>query len=272
MGTRVNLDLFGVSFVIPDGWVGVVDQPVPGAAPQFMLKSNINQGIAIVLPQASTDIDEVAAFLNKQHQLAENLFFLPSITPQVDGPWVIVTGTLATPGALLSGMEAAFVREDGIGVIFVLDFPERERRVFRLMTGELALSTTTTPQKVDISSSLAKEWQQRLSGMLLSFTESSTFYDVPSPGDYASFRKKVDFILCGDGPLLREGSDATEGQGDGSFANQGQWRIFSHEEIAYLEARLEEGTIKLLRLDRVGDETYAGGDRWLVDDAGAACQ
>lgn len=280
-GTRVNSPDLGLSFVVPDEWLG----GLPQGAEAFVMGSNTRAGIIVVLSQRSSSIDEVVDALSQPLPLDQGVILQPVGQPEVDGPWVRTRVTTSDGSNNFEGYAIALVREKGLGIFIVGVGPEGAD-YYQQVAASLASSTRVTTVSVasnqaapssgpggQDSSQLAQEWQQFFNGM------RATYLSSFSSGLSGGSSEKVEYDLCSDGQFAYSSSSSlsidTGGASafsGGSSANSGTWRIVTQGNQAFMELAWSDGDVSNITLEFTDDKTYFNGSRYFITPDNTTCR
>ncbi|MSQ06973.1 MAG: hypothetical protein EXR54_07865 [Dehalococcoidia bacterium] len=141
-GTRVEFLDMGLSFIVPEGWIG----SIPEESDAFVMGSESQPGILLALTHGAATAQELVENLADPMPLDEGVTLHAQGEPVVEPPWVKVP-ILATDGTgYLPGYLMALVRTDGPGALYI-GFGQGAPQLFqRLVLGMVASTQTTTPR------------------------------------------------------------------------------------------------------------------------------
>lgn len=143
-GTRVDFPDMGLSFVVPEEWLG----SIPEESTAFVMGSETQPGIMLALTHQAATAEELVENLAEPMPLDEGVTLHAQGEPEVELPWV-KAALLATDGAgYLPGYLMAQVRKDGPGALYIA-FGQAEPRRYQQLVSELAASTQTTAPRRD---------------------------------------------------------------------------------------------------------------------------
>jgi hypothetical protein len=143
-GTRVDFPDMGLSFVVPEGWLG----SIPEESTAFVMGSETQPGIIVALTHETTTADELVENLAEPMPLEEDVTLHAQGQPEVEPPWV-KTAILVTDGTgYLPGYLMALVREDGPGALYIA-FGQAGPQLFQRLVSGMAASTQTTAPRPD---------------------------------------------------------------------------------------------------------------------------
>lgn len=280
-GTRVNFPDLGVSFAIPNEWVG----QIPPEAEAFVLGSNTRAGLIIAVSHQATQTDELVANLQQPIPLDQGVVLNLQEQPEVNGSQVNALVAVSDGINNFSGYLTAVVRNSGPGVIFVGFGPEPVE-YYQGLVGELASTLLDTEVKTagsstnagssgpSTSSTEVQEWDVFLRGKKLTYMSS---YSSNSSGG-GGFSSQREYYLCRDG-LFQYGDSSSISGGDfGSFtggnpssSGQGTWEIISEGSAIGIRFNWSDGTTGMSRLEFYDNKTYLDGDRYFVTDDNPYC-
>jgi hypothetical protein len=279
-GTRVNFPALGISFDIPQQWIG----GLPQGSSAFLMGSNSQPGLVVVLSHQAKSNDELVSYLNQPLPLDENMVLRVSGQPQVDGEWVNADVSTSDGSGTYQGYLKALVRREGTGIVIVAIGPQEQAGYYRQLAGEIATSvreTATTSaagqgagdqQPSAANSALAQEWDQFLRGKRLTYLHS---YSSGSAGGYSTH---YELDLCSDGSFfyydrshVSVDTGGAFGYSGGTTTNTGQWRITSQGGQIVAEIRWQDGQTDYSLLEYVDNKTYVDGQRWFVTSDNSSC-
>ncbi len=249
--TRVRVSLFGVSFVVPTGWLG----GVPPGSEAFLLGSNEKPGVGLVVFLLHVTPEDLAAKLQEPQVLGEGLVLQPA------GP--VNTAKARSTASYLSqdhvGRAVGISGPDRQGIIFFFAGPKTEGSNFERLLEQLSASTQFQP--VD-SSRAVQQWRAFLAGMMLKYLSS---YSSGHSGGYSS---TAVWHLCRDGQFYYSSSSSVSVDVPGASGSSGDrqqregvWGL----EVKGMEALLvltdREGTQTRHRIDFDGKQTLLDGQR-----------
>ena len=256
-GTRVGVASFGVSFVIPQDWMG----SNPQGTEVFMMRSNTRAGLILVVGDQVDSVDDAVGLLNEPLDIDGTNFLRPVDEPVVLDGEITQTYSATIQGQELTGEAHAFVTGEGIGLAYVAIGPVDQSDYYRALATELAESTELTTPVAEPTGAAGSDggWDQMLRGRKLHYIASSTGY---------SNEEQID--LCMNGSFAsRGGGGAIGGLVSGAWQDGGSglWTITNGEllltygngEVASYELSLD-GTKLLLngyRYFRVATDSCA---------------
>lgn len=257
-GTRVESVGDGVSFVVPEEWLG----GLPPDAAAFMLGSNTRHGMGMVIMRPATDWQEIEQFLSQPQDLGEGVILAPAAPGQRTGRGFEVG--LANP--TYAGHAIGRVGEQGNGVIVFFAGPAAERDYYAQLAAGTADSVAfAAPRESDT----ARQWRAHLAGMMLK--RSSSYYSGGTDGSYVGGSSSQSLHLCSDGSyayltrssVAADAGGGTSGYNAGDGAQLGQWSIETIGARVVLTLRSSEGEVSQHVLQVQGDSTYVDGERAL---------
>jgi hypothetical protein len=279
-GTRVNFPTLGISFDVPQHWIG----GIPQGSSFFVMGSNTQPGLVVVMSHQATSNSQLVSLLGQPLPLDDNVVLRVEGQPRVEGSW-IKAGVSATDGfATYGGYLMALVRQQGGGIVIVAAGPPEQTDYYRQLTesistsvGETAVSSTAgqgaSGQAADADSSpLVQEWDQFLRGKRLTYLHS---YSSGSSGGYSTH---YELDLCSDGSFfyydrshVSVDTGGAFGYSGGTTTNTGQWRITTQGGQIVAEMRWQDGQTGYSLLEYVDNKTYVDGARWFVTSDNASC-
>ena len=276
-GTQVGSSTLGVSFEIPQDWLG----GIPQGAEALMLGSNTRPGLVLAIGQQSTDVSEVVATMSQPVPLDNSIVLMPQGQPQVSGRWVNCWYFASDGFTSYTGYAMALVDPDGKGVLFIAAGPQGEADYYQTLVNQMASTTqtisfsggsTTTAQgdAGDESSQVVQEWIDFLAGQRMTYMSSASSF---SGGVDSSTRR--DMYLCRDGRFIYEDEslisiDSGSGSG-GQESDTGRWRIVTQGGTVGIELTWDSGGESAHLLEYVNGETHLDGERWFVTPENPYC-
>ena len=143
-GTRVEFPDMGLSFIVPEGWLG----SIPEESDAFVMGSESQPGIMLALTHGAATAEELVENLADPMPLDEGVTLHAQGAPVVELPWV-KAAILATDGTgYLPGYLMAQVRRDGPGALYI-GFGQGAPQLFQRLVSSMAASTQTTAPRPD---------------------------------------------------------------------------------------------------------------------------
>jgi hypothetical protein len=257
-GDRIQSSTDGVSFVIPEEWIG----GLPPDAAAIVLGSNTRPGLGMVIMRAATDWEEIQSFLMQPQDLGEGVVLSPSAPGNLTGRGyeiILSNGTYA-------GHAIGRMGDHGNGVIVFFGGPAGERDYYaELAAGTAGSVAFAAPRESDTT----QQWHAHLAGMMLK--RSSSYYSGGNDGSYVGGSSSQSLHLCSDGSYAYESrssvaADAgggTSGYSGGDGAEFGQWRVETVGSRVLLSLRSTNSGISQHVLQAQGNDTYVDGERAL---------
>lgn len=258
-GERVLAEEPGVSFVIPQGWLGVI----PAGQTAFLLGSQTEAGGGLVFPYARFDPARVLPLLATPQDLGEGFVVTPQGAPQREGrvTWLRYQG-FGTTGAAV-----AVAGEYGNGVVYMFFGPADMRaRYLQLLEALAGQTLFSLPRETPA----LLQWRQMLSGAAL--RRMSSYYSGGPQGAYVGGSYQETLHLCPGGEYLYSsssqlGADAGGGEalatGYGGSAEQdaGHWELEVLGGQAILLLSPQQGGQSRHSVTFAGGATYFDGER-----------
>lgn len=143
-GTRVEFPDMGLSFVVPEEWMG----SIPEESVAFVMGSETQPGIMLALTHEAESAEELVENLAEPMPLDEGVTLHAQGQPVVELPWVKVP-LLATDGTgYLPGYLMALVRQGGPGALYIA-FGQAGPQRYQRLVSEMAASTQITTPRPD---------------------------------------------------------------------------------------------------------------------------
>ena len=257
-GTRVESSADGVSFVIPEEWLG----GLPPDAAAFILGSNTRQGLGMIIMRPATSWQEIELFLGQPQDLGEGVVLSPSSPGERTG----LGYEISLSNSLYAGRAIGRIGEQGNGVIVFFGGPAGERDYYaELAAGTAGSVAFAAPRESDTT----QQWRAHLAGMMLK--RSSSYYSGGNDGSYVGGSSSQSLHLCSDGSyaymshssVAADAGGGTSGYSGGDGAELGQWSVEIIGARVLLSLRSTDGEVSQHVLQAEGDDTYVDGDRAL---------
>lgn len=253
-GTRVGAADLGVSFVIPEGWVGVL----PPNAELFLLGSDSDPGLIVVVADRVESLDAAVATLDQPLPIDTGLVLQPRGDAKIDGRRLSQDYSTIVGGQTLIGRADGIVGPTGVGVAFVAVGPESGAARYQALISAAVASLQfrePPPQRSSAPSKAAAHaaesgWNGMLRGMKLHYIYSATGY---------ANEEEID--LCADGTFVKRGSGGGFGGGaSGAWQNGGvgRWSVSGDT----LSLRYDNGEEESYTLSLDGNKLLLNGKRY----------
>lgn len=254
-GTRVESSADGVSFVVPDEWLGGLP---PGSA-AFMFGSNTRAGLGLAIMRQATSWPEIEAFLNQPQDLGDGVVLYPSSAGQRTERGY----EIGFANAMYAGHAIGRLGANGNGVVVFFGGPAADRDYYT----RLAHSTAASVAFAAPRESAAGQWRAYLAGMMLKRLDS--YYSGSFDGSYVGGSSSETLHLCSDGTyayyssssVAADGGAGTTGYGGSGAADAGQWSVETIGDRPLLSLRSQSGELSQHALEVRGNETYVDGER-----------
>ena len=254
-GTRVDSSSVGVSFVIPQGWVGRFGQD--GNPHLMVLSSNSIEGVGIAVVESGTTATQVYASLNESPDLGNGVVLRPTGPPTTRGSRMAAR----YQSDAYVGFALALLGPTQNSVIFFFAGPPANQKAYLSLLGDLGESTSflqpapamaqappqlQPPPQPRASSGLDPAWAKRLAGQdLYYFSSYSSGYGGGGMSSQRVLR------LCADGSFTQSGSSlvtmtvpGASGASGGRRGDRGRWSLESPTPTtALLVLALEGGQV-----------------------------
>lgn len=280
-GTRVNFPSVGVSFVVPDEWVG----QIPPGAEAFVMGSHIRQGLLIAMSHQASQVSQLAQEFQQPVPLDQGVVLHLQQPAQMSSSQMSALISVSDGLNNLPGYLVALARDGGGGVVFA-GFGQEPVDYYQTLVGALAgsfqeieVKTVSSQQSSGRDStgeaaSQVREWDQFLRGKKLTYLSS---YSSNTPGG-GGFSTQIEYYLCQDGRFRYGGSDSLSGGdfaafpgGGSSNSGQGRWEIISEGAVIGIKFSWNDGRVTASRLEFIDNKTYLDGERYFVTDDNPYC-
>lgn len=275
-GTRVDSSTVGVSFVIPQGWVGLVEQDAKHQV--VVLGSNTIEGVGIVIVQTGPTAAQVEAGLNEPQDLGEGVVLRPTGPPVTRGSRMAVR----YQNEAYVGFALALLGPTRNSVIFFFAGPPANEKAYLSLLGGLGTTTNFLPSApataqppAPASEGVDRAWSSLLTGQALNYF--SSYRSGGGGGGMASHRvlhlcANGRFAYFGEG-LVTMNVPGASGSSGGRDGFRGRWSIESPTPTtAVLVLAVEGGQELRWQLRYADSKTFLNGQRWLREPSKACPQ
>lgn len=259
-GTRVESAADGLSFVVPEEWLGGMP---PGAA-AFVFGSDTKAGLGLAIMRPATSWQEIELFLNQPQDLGDGVV----LSPTSPGRRTERGYEIGFANALYAGHAIGRLGANGNGLIVFFGGPAGDRDDYTRLAAATAASVAFAAPR---ESAAAQQWRTYLAGMMLRRQDS--YYSGGVDGSYVGGSSSETLHLCSDGTyaylssssVAADAGGGTSGYGGGSGAELGQWSVETIGDRAMLTLRPSSGELSRHALQVQGEATYVDGERaWRV--------
>ena len=214
-GARVGASSLGVSFVIPEEWVGTL----PQESDFFAMQSNTRTGLILVSGDEITSMQEAIGLLSEPLDIDGTNVLQPVAAPVVEDGELTQSYRLVVGGQELTGEAHAFVSPHGIGLVYVAIGPVAQADYYRGLATDLAASTELTTPVAEPAGSGGSDgtWDSMVRGYKLHYITSSSGYNN---------EEQID--LCTDGTFAKSSEGGAVGglvSGAWQDGGSGRWSI-----------------------------------------------
>lgn len=257
-GTRVESSADGVSFAIPEEWLG----GLPPDAAAFILGSNTRHGLGMIIMRPATSWQEIELFLAQPQDLGDGVILTPSSPGRRTGRGY----EISLANAMYAGHAIGRIGEQGNGIIVFFGGPAAERDYYtQLAAGTADSIAFAAPRESD----MVHQWRAHLAGRMLK--RSSSYYSGGNDGSYVGGSSSQSLHLCSDGSyaymsrssVAADAGGGTSGYSGGDGAELGQWSVEIIGARVLLSLRSTNGEVSQHALKVQGDNTYVDGERAL---------
>lgn len=255
-GTRVESGADGISFVVPDEWLGGLP---PGAA-AFMFGSNTRAGVGLVVMRAATSWQEIEQFLNQPQDLGDGVVLYPSSPGRrTERGYEIDLGN-----AMYAGHAIGRLGPSGNGLVVFFGGPAAEHRYYTDLASRTAASVAFAAPR---ASGGLQQWRDYLAGMMLRRLDS--YYSGGLNGSYVGGSSSETLHLCSDGTyayfssssVAADGGLGTTGYAGGNAGDLGQWRVEAVGDRVLLTLHSRSGEVSQHALRVQGESTFVDDER-----------
>lgn len=255
-GTRVESGADGISFVVPDEWLGGLP---PGSA-AFMFGSNTRAGVGLVVMRAATSWQEIEQFLNQPQDLGDGVVLYPSSPGRrTERGYEIDLGN-----AMYAGHAIGRLGPSGNGLVVFFGGPAAEHRYYTDLASRTAASVAFAAPR---ASGGLQQWRDYLAGMMLRRLDS--YYSGGLNGSYVGGSSSETLHLCSDGTyayfssssVAADGGLGTTGYAGGDAGDLGQWRVEAVGDRVLLTLHSRSGEVSQHALRVQGESTFVDDER-----------
>lgn len=263
-GTKVQASGLGISFALPQGWLGAYKQE--GEQAVLVLGSNTIEGVGLVILMKNQTPAQVVQGLNDAQDLGDGVVLELDGAPKAQGSKI----TARYLNDQYVGRALALLGSKNHVIYFYAGPQKNEKRYAQLLDGLASSTRFQAPAPKPAApapapTGLAKQWTQFLSGMMLRYLSS---YNSGGGGGGMSTDKALHF--CSDGSFAFLNNSLTTMNVDGATASSGgsgrylgRWRIESaSQNEALLLLSYDGGEVERIRLGYDGQKTFLNGVRW----------
>jgi hypothetical protein len=255
-GQRVASVSDGVSFIIPDEWLG----GLPPDAAAFLLGSHTRAGVGMVIMRAATTWQEIETFLNQPQDLGDGVVLSPTGPGQRSERGYEIG--FANP--IYVGHGLGRIGNEGNGVIVFFGGPAGQLDHYVQLAASIADSIVFSAPR---ATAAREQWRDFLAGMML--VRMSSYYSGGPGGAYVGGSSSQTLHLCSDGSyayfarssVAADGGGGVSGHSAGQGGEFGQWEVELIGARVLLNLRSLEGAISQHLLRVQGDTTYFNGER-----------
>jgi hypothetical protein len=257
-GTRVRSSADGLSFVIPEEWLG----GLPPDAPAVVLGSNTRPGLGMIIMRSTTSWEEIESFLALPQDLGDGVV----LSPTSQGQRTARGYEISLANTMYAGHAIGRMGDAGNGVIVFFGGPAADREYYaRLTAGTAELVDFGAPRENDTT----PQWRAYLAGMMLK--RSSSYYSGGNDGGYVGGSSSQTLHLCSDGTytylshstVAADAGGGTSGYSGGDGAELGRWRVETIGARILLSLSSANGEVSQHVLQTQGNETYVDSERAL---------
>jgi hypothetical protein len=255
-GTRIDSVADGVSFEIPDEWLG----GLPPDAMAFVMGSNTRKGMGMAIMSPAASWQEIERFLNQPQDLGDGIVLSPVAAGQRTARGYEIS--LGHP--VYAGYAIGRVSELGNAVVVFFGGPAEQRDYFVQLASRTADSVAFSAPR---ESSTSKQWRAHLAGMMLKRMDS--YYSGGLDSSYVGGSWTETLHLCSDGSyaylssssVAADAGGGTSGHSGGQGGAVGQWSVETAGARVLLALRPAGGEASQHVLRVEGDKTFVDGSR-----------
>lgn len=263
---QVNYPTLGVSFTIPNGWVGqegegvfiMGSNSIPGL---ILLSTSTAQSMEAIRQEAQAGLVDPNAGINLQLSSALENLAANAVGGEFSGILENQQAKAYMIGVHNPHGQSVLIMATTLTNMYNEQYPAVAKQVFK----SLKFSTPVVPPVVN-------DWKERLSGTRLTYMESYTSMDYSDPnftsGGGYSKEEKID--LCPEGFFnyndsfdVSVSTPGVSGLGVNSGQGAGNWNIIADAQgQPVLQLSFHSGEVYEYVLTREGDKTFLNGNRY----------
>lgn len=256
-GARIESTADGVSFVIPEEWLG----GLPPGAVGIILGSHTRAGIGTIIMRASANWEQIEQFLNQPQEVGEGVVLTPTSSGQRTERGYEIG--LANP--LYAGHAIGRLGEEGNGIIVFFGGPAEQLDYYVQLATRTADSVAFAAPR---ASPALDQWRSHLAGRMLK--RMSSYYSGGSgDGSYIGSSSSQTLHLCSDASyaffssssLAADGGGGVSGHSSGGGEEYGQWSVEVVGDRVLLTLYPQDGGVSQQVLTVQGEWTYLDGQR-----------
>lgn len=243
---------YGVSFVLPAEWAGVL----PPDAEMFVMQGLTFEAYILAGIEEMT-LAEAQGLMAEEIDVGDGIVLHPAGAVTTDGSLLVADYSVTGAANPLIGQVVTIIGDHGFGIYFVAatepDNRERLREAVTRISASVKLTdpvpAATEPEAGDVGG-----WEQQLRGKKLSYFYTRTGY---TEEDY--------LWLCADGRFYRSANSGGFGGGaSGAFASQygGRWQATGDAAGGTLRLAYNDGSTASYALSIEEEKLYLDGSRY----------
>ena len=269
---RIDYPAIGLSFTIPEGWVGQEGDGV------FMMGSNSLPGVVLISTSDAHSLESI-----RQEALA-------GVVDQAAGINLQLSSTLEDLGKQSIGGEFSGVLENQSAKAYIIGMNNPYGQSLIIMAA--TLSNLYNNQYVNVARQIFKsitfskpiippvvnQWKKRLAGTRLTYMESYSSYDYSNPNftSGGSYAQKEQIDLCPEGYFnyneqfnMSVGAPGASGMARDGGRGAGKWKVIPNAQgNAVLQLSFHTGEIYEYVLSFEEDKTFLNGTRYFRTSTG----
>lgn len=265
---KVDYPNLGISFTIPDGWVG---QETDGG---FMIGHYTIPGLILLSPHEVRNLEDMKreAAMGMSDGMTIDLRLSAEISALGNNAISAdYTGTIQGQPARAFAIGIINPQGSGVNIVAMSSTTEFSQA---LKDAAMSVYRSLNLKKAD-TGDLVRQWKEGLANTRLTYMESYTSspsYDGGMGGGYSS-QTVID--LCGEGYFnfssqgsISVGGDGVSGSSSGSNRGNGTWAIEAQTGEAVLVLRFHSGEVRSYSLDYRDDKLFLNGNRFFRTTSG----
>lgn len=246
--TRLQAAEYGISFVLPQGWVGAL----PPDAEFFIMQSAPLQAYVLAGIDELT-LGEAQRLMADDIDVGDGILLRPAGEVTTEAALLVADYSVSGTPEPLEARVTTIIGDHGYGVFFIAAAVPGDIGAVNDAVEQMSNSVSLVAP-VAAPAPEAGSWQEQLAGRKLSYFYTTTGY---TEEDY--------MWLCADGSYFRSANSGGFGGGaSGAFQSQygGRWQASGDAQSGTLSIQYNDGSTASYTLTIEDEKLYLDGSRW----------